>query len=380
MKKKRIPFNSAKEIGDELKYIEQSIKTPHISSDGEFTSKCNLFFEEFFSLQKSFLTTSCTSALEAVALLLNLKPGDEIILPSYTFVSTANAFILNGAKPIFIDIRADTLNLDEKLLESHITNKTKAIIPVHYAGVACEMDEIIKIANDNNIIVIEDNAHGLFGKYKGKYLGTFGAFSTQSFHETKNLTCGEGGALFINDKKYIERAEIILDKGTNRKEFLSGLEDKYSWVDYGSSYRLADLLAAFLYGQIRGYTEIQSKRKKIFNYYFKNLTDWAINNGVSLPTIPKHCESSYHIFYIIMPDKRSRDNLIDWLKKRDIKAVFHYIPLNSSKMSIKNGWDTSECPVSVRISETIIRLPFYHSLENKDLDIIINKIIDFKSI
>ena len=380
MKDKIIPFNSANEIGDELKYIGKAIKNSHISADGVFTEKCNHFFENFFSLKKSFLTTSCTSALEAVALLLNLKPGDEIILPSYTFVSTANAFILNGAKPIFIDIRADTLNLNEKLLESHITNKTKAIIPVHYAGVACEMDEIIKIANDNNIIVIEDNAHGLFGKYKDKYLGTFGTFSTQSFHETKNLTCGEGGALFINDKKYIDRAEIILDKGTNRKEFLSGLQDKYSWVDHGSSYRLADLLAAFLYGQIRGYTEIQSKRKKIFNYYFKNLTDWAMNNGVSLPTVPSHCQSSYHIFYLIMPNKPSRDKLINWLQNSNVKAVFHYIPLNSSKMSIKNGWDTSECPVSVRISETIIRLPFYHSLENKDLDIIINKIIDFKSI
>jgi dTDP-4-amino-4,6-dideoxygalactose transaminase len=380
MKNKKIPFNTAREIGDELKYIKNSIKNSHISSNGVFTNKCNVFFEEFFSLRKSFLTTSCTSALETVALLLNLEPGDEVIIPSYTFVSTVNPFILNGANPIFIDIRDDTLNMDEKLLESHITNKTKAIIPVHYAGVACEMDEINKIAKDNNIIVIEDNAHGLFGKYKGKYLGTFGTFSTQSFHETKNFTCGEGGALFINDKKYIDRAEIILDKGTNRKEFLSGLVDKYSWVDHGSSYRLADLLAAFLYGQIRSHKEIQSKRKKIFNYYFKNLTDWAINNGVSLPTIPKHCESSYHIFYIIMPDKRSRDNLIDWLNKRDINAVFHYIPLHNSRMSLMNKWNTSECPTSIRISDTIIRLPLYHSLEKKDLNYIIEKIMEYSVI
>ena len=377
MKDKIIPFNSANEIGDELKYIGKAIKNSHISADGVFTEKCNHFFENFFSLKKSFLTTSCTSALEAIAILLDLQPGDEIILPSYTFVSTANAFALNGVKPVFIDIREDTLNMDESLLTSHITDKTKAIIPVHYAGVSCEMDEINKIAKDNKIIVIEDNAHGLFGKYKGKYLGTLGTFSTQSFHETKNLTCGEGGALFINDSEYIDRAEIILDKGTNRKQFLSGQKDKYSWVDHGSSYRMADLLAAFLYGQIKGYSIIQSKRKKIFNYYYKSLTDWAINNEVLLPTIPSHCDSSYHIFYMIMPNKNSRDNLITWLSKNGIGSVFHYVPLHNSKMSIKNKWNTSECPIAIKKSDTIIRLPLFHSLEEKDLDFITGKILKY---
>ena len=288
MDKMEIGFNRVSEVGNEIRYIKNAIARKHISGAGRYTEKCNQIFEEKFLIKKSILATSCTHALEAASILLNIKPGDEIILPSYTFVSTANAFVLSGAKPVFIDIKRDTLNIDENLIEPLITEKTKAIIPVHYAGVSCEMDAILEIANENNLLVIEDNAHGLFGKYKNKFLGTLGTFSTQSFHETKNITCGEGGALFINDAKYIKRAEIIFDKGTNRRDFLKKKVNKYSWVDIGSSYRLSDLLAAFLFGQLENSEKIQKKRKKIWKKYYSLLKKWAIINNVLLPFIPPH--------------------------------------------------------------------------------------------
>jgi len=378
MNKKNIGFNIASKIGNETKYMNDAITGKHISGAGIYTKKCNEMLEEKFSLKKSILATSCTHALEAVSILLDIKPGDEVILPSYTFVSTANAFILNGAKPVFVDIRRDTLNMDENLLQSHITEKTKAIIPVHYAGVSCEMDTILKIAKENDIIIVEDNAHGLFGQYKEKYLGTFGSFSTQSFHETKNITCGEGGALFLNDIKYLERAEIIFDKGTNRQNFLKKQVNKYSWVDFGSSYRLADLLAAFLYGQLENSEKVQRKREKIWLRYFLLLKRWAQENSVRLPFIPSNCISSYHMFYLIMPSKISRNNLIIWLEKNRINSVFHYIPLHKSRMSKKYGWDNFECPITIEISDRIIRLPMFYSLKIKEVEYITKTIIEFE--
>ena len=377
MNKVEIGFNRVSKIGNEIKYLKDAITRKHISGAGFYTKKCNNIFEEKFSVKKSILGTSCTHALEAASILLNIKPGDEIIIPSYTFVSTANAFVLNGANPIFIDIRRDTLNIDENLIEPLITKKTKAIVPVHYAGVSCEMDAITEIAKKNNILIIEDNAHGLFGKYKNKFLGTFGTFSTQSFHETKNITCGEGGALFINDAKYIERAEIVFDKGTNRQNFLRKEVDKYSWVDIGSSYRLSDLLAAFLLGQLENSDKIQIKRKKIWHKYYILLEKWALLNSVQLPFIPSHCESSYHMFYLIMPNGKSRDNLIAWLEKHKINSVFHYLPLHKSTMSRNFGWNNSKCPITTEISERIIRLPMFFELKTKEIEYIVDKIIGF---
>ena len=379
MKNKNIPFNSASTVGNELSYIQNAINKKHISGAGEYTDKCNKLLEKTFDIKKSILSTSCTHALEAVSLLVNIQPGDEVILPSYTFVSTANAFVLNGAKPVFIDIRRDTLNIDENLIEPLITEKTKAIIPVHYAGVSCEMDAIIEIANENNLLIIEDNAHSLFGKYKNKFLGTFGTFSTQSFHETKNITCGEGGALFINNAKYIERAEIIFDKGTNRRDFLKKQVNKYSWVDVGSSYRLSDLLAAFLFGQLENSEKIQNKRKKIWHQYYSLLEKWALINNVLLPFIPSHCKSSYHMFYLVMPNGESRDKLIAWLDKNKINSVFHYLPLHRSTMSQNFGWDNSKCPITTEISERIIRLPMFFDLKAKEIEYIVDNIIRFQN-
>lgn len=375
----KIGFNIVSEVGNEINYVRDAVAKKHISGAGIYTKKCNKIFEKKFSIKKSILATSCTHALEAVSILLNIKPGDEVILPSYTFVSTANAFVLNGAKPVFIDIRRDTLNMDENLLKTLITKKTKAIIPVHYAGVSCELNTILEIAKENHIHVIEDNAHGLFGKYKEKFLGTFGTFSTQSFHETKNITCGEGGSLFVNDDKYIERAEIIFDKGTDRQNFLRKQVNKYSWVDNGSSYRLADLLAAFLYGQLECSEKIQKKRKNIWLKYHLLLETWAIENNVQLPYIPSHCKSSYHMFYLIMPNRKSRDKLINWLNKNKINSVFHYIPLHKSKMSKKFGWDRSKCPITVEISERIIRLPMFYNLRMKEIEYIVDKILMYRN-
>ena len=378
MKNKNIPFNLASTTGKELRYIQNAINKKHISGAGEYTDKCNDLLEKTFDLKKSILSTSCTHALEAVSFLLNIKPGDEVILPSYTFVSTANAFVSRGAKPVFIDIRRDTLNLNENLIEPLITKKTKAIIPVHYAGVSCEMDTIIEVANKNNILIIEDNAHGLFGKYKNKFLGTFGTFSTQSFHETKNITCGEGGSLFINDAKYIERAEIIFDKGTNRQKFFKKKVDKYSWVDSGSSYRLADLLAAFLYGQLENFEKIQLKREKIWQKYYALLKKWSSDNGVRMPFIPSHCKSSYHMFYLIMPSGKSRDKLITWLDRNKINSVFHYTPLHNSKMSKKFGQGSPECPTTIEISERIIRLPMFYNLKMIEIEYVAKQILNFQ--
>ena len=319
-------------MGTEGRYIEQAYDALHICGDGLFTRKCHELLESVVGVGKALLTTSCTHALEMSALLLNIKPGDEVIVPSFTFPSVVNAFVLRGAKPVFADIRPDTMNLDESKLAPLTTSKTRAIVPVHYAGVGCEMDEICSIAVRHGIAIVEDNAHGLFGRYRGRLLGTFGAMATQSFHETKNFSCGEGGALLINDPELVGRAEIIREKGTNRKQFFRGEVDKYTWVDTGSSYLPSDILAAILYAQLEVRDEIQAKRRKLWLRYEQELGSWADRGGVRLPFVPPHCDQTYHIFYLVMPDLQTRTALIKHLGSEQILSVFHYMPLHLSEM------------------------------------------------
>lgn len=374
----RIPFNKPTYLGHETDYIKNSLANWHVSGDGEFTKKCHTFLEELLNIPKALLTTSCTHALEMSAFLLDIQPGDEVIVPSFTFVSSINAFILRGAKPIFADVRRDTLNLDERLLPDLITDKTRAIVLVHYAGVACEMDTIMNIANHHNIPVIEDNAHALFSKYKGQYLGTFGQMATQSFHETKNFTCGEGGALLINDPELIERAEIIREKGTNRSRFFRGQIDKYSWVDVGSSYLPSDMLAAYLWAQFEQAEAIQNRRKDIWDYYQLHLPEWATLHNVQLPTIPDYVEQSYHMYYMLLPSLDLRTRLIDHLKQRDILSVFHYLPLHLSDMGKKYGGQVGDCPVTEDISDRLLRLPFFHALTRKEQDEVLASLFSFE--
>lgn len=380
VKKYDIDFNRPTIVGKELFYISQAIHNGYSAGDAAFTKKCHALLEQALKVPRVLLTTSCTHALEMSALLLQIKPGDEVIVPSFTFVSTANAFVLRGAKPVFVDIRPDTLNMDETKLEQLISENTKAILPVHYAGVGCEMDAICEIAARYRIPIVEDNAHGLFGKYKGRYLGTFGTFATQSFHETKNFICGEGGAILINDPGYIERAEIIREKGTNRSRFFRGQVDKYTWVDIGSSFLPSDLLAAFLYAQLEARDEIQEKRCRIWHYYHDHLGDWANDNGVQLPTIPAYCEQSYHMYYMLLPSLDYRQALIKHLKQNGILAVFHYLPLNLSDMGRKYGGKAGDCPVTEDISDRLLRLPFYNNLEEENQARVVNVIKEFDPI
>jgi len=359
-----------------MAYIQQTMQGSHISGDGEFTQKCHKLLQDALVIPKVLLTTSCTHALEMAALLLGIQPGDEVIIPSFTFVSTVNAFVLRGAHPVFIDIRPDTLNLDESLLEALITERTRAIVPVHYAGVGCEMDTIMGIAQEYNIPVVEDNAHGLFGKYKGKYLGTFGALATQSFHETKNFTCGEGGALMINDPDYIQQAEIIREKGTNRSRFFRGQVDKYTWVDLGSSYLPSDILAAILYAQLEKRDMIQEKRASIWHYYERKLQDWAQASGVRLPYIPADCQQAYHMFYMILPSLAYRQALIAHLKSQGILSVFHYLPLHLSKMGRQFGGQEGDCPVTEDLSDRLLRLPFYNTMDDTQLEFVVDSIMN----
>ena len=325
-------------------------------------------------VKKALLTTSCTHALDMSALLLNLEPGDEVILPSFTFVSTVNAFILRGAKPVFADIRPDTLNIDETKIEPLINEHTKAIYVVHYAGVGCEMDRILEIAQKHHLFVVEDNAHGLFGKYRGKFLGTFGCMATQSFHETKNISCGEGGALLINDPAFIERAEIIREKGTNRSRFFRGQVDKYTWVDLGSSYLPSDILAAIFFRSWKKRMEFSINENKFGMNYQEGLADWANTNNVQLPFIPDHCEQSYHMFYLLLPDLEHRQDFIAYLKNKKINAVFHYVPLHTSDMGNGFGYKAGDLPVTENVSDRLVRLPFYNDLENKDQEYVIQTI------
>ncbi len=372
-----IPFNRPVLVGTESQYIAEAMARGHISGDGYFTKQCHRLLEESLGISKALLTTSCTHALEMAALLLEIAPGTEVIFPSFTFVSTVNAFVLRGARPIFCDIRPDTLNLDENQVERLITSRTRAIVPVHYAGVGCEMDALQEIADRHGLPLVEDNAHGLFGKYRGRYLGTFGAFATQSFHETKNFSCGEGGALLINDRTAMERAEIIREKGTNRSRFFRGQVDKYTWVDLGSSYLPSEILAAFLYAQLQARESIQSKRKQIWETYATGLSEWAGKHDVQLPFIPEYCEQSYHMFYLLLPDLERRQGLINFLRQRDILSVFHYLPLHLSDMGRKFGGQPGDCPVTEQQSDRLIRLPFYNDLSQEDQERIIESVKEF---
>jgi dTDP-4-amino-4,6-dideoxygalactose transaminase len=374
----RIPFNRSSLIGKEMTYIAEAMRIGQIAGDQSFTKKCHALLERELGVHKALLTTSCTHALEMAAILLNIKPGDEVIVPSFTFVSTVNAFVLRGAKPVFIDVRPDTLNLDESKLAKLITPKTRAIVPVHYAGVGCEMDAIIHIAQSHNIPVIEDNAHGLFAKYRGKFLGTFGTLATQSFHETKNFTCGEGGALLVNDPSLSERAEIIREKGTNRSQFFRGQVDKYTWLDIGSSYVMSDVLAAFLCGQLELWPEIQKKRKSIWEFYDKNLKDWTHERNIRQPIIPAHCDQAYHMYYLLLPTLAVRTALINHLKSRGILSVFHYLPLHLSEYGRQFGGQPGDCPVCEDVSDRLLRLPFFNQLSEDEQSQVVAAIKDFR--
>jgi len=357
--------------------MRQAIANFQISGDGPFTSRCQQLLEELVGCSRAFLTTSCTDALEMAALLLDIQPGDEVILPSFTFVSTANAFALRGAKPVFIDVRPDTLNLDEKALEGLITPRTKAIVPVHYAGVGCEMDAILEIASRHGVAVVEDNAHGLFGRYRGRNLGTFGELATLSFHETKNISCGEGGALLINDLKHLELAEVLRSKGTNRSRFFRGQVDKYTWVNLGSSFLPSDLLAAFLCAQREEREEIQRRRERLWKFYDARLKAWSGEHSVGLPVVPPHCDQAYHMFYLILPSLQDRQALIQHLLKSGISAVFHYVPLHLSDMGQRLGGFAGQCPVTEDISDRLLRLPFFNDLTEGQQDTVVHSLVEF---
>lgn len=378
-KARPIPFNVPTQVGCELTYLAQSIQSTRISGDGAFTKKCHQLLEETLGVSKVLLTTSCTHALEMAGLLLTIQAGDEVIVPSFTFVSTINAFALRGARPVFADIRPDTLNLDETKLEALITPRTKAIVPVHYGGVGCEMDLIGAIADHYGIPVVEDNAHGLYARYKGRDLGTFGVMATQSFHETKNFTCGEGGALLINAPQYVEQAEIIREKGTNRSRFFRGQVDKYTWVDVGSSYLPSDMLAAYLYAQLEARVQIQHKRKVLWESYAKLLQPWAEKQGIGLPTVPAHCDQAYHLFYLLMPSLEVRTAFINYLKTQGIQSVFHYLPLHTSQMGQAFGGQVGDCPVTESVSDRLVRLPFYTDMTAVDLERVVDAIEHFQA-
>lgn len=372
-----IPFNRPSFEGREQVYIAQAIANGHISGDGPFTKRCQAFLEEALGVPRVLLTTSCTHALEMAAVLLDIRPGDEVIVPSFTFVSTVNAFVLRGARPVFADVRPDTLNLDETRLEPLVTERTKAVVPVHYAGVGCEMRAIGKIAARHDLPVVEDNAHGLFGRYRGRHLGTFGALAALSFHETKNFYCGEGGALIVNDPALADRADVIREKGTNRARFLEGRVEKYTWVDMGSSWLPSDLLAAFLYAQLEAKERILEKRRRVWERYHEALSDWAAERNIRLPVVPKACLQSYHMYYLIVPSSRSRAALIRHLKSRGILGVFHYQPLHLSDMGRRYGGKPGDCPVTEHVSERLIRLPFYNNLDSESQDRVIRAIREF---
>ncbi|HEY8600372.1 MAG TPA: dTDP-4-amino-4,6-dideoxygalactose transaminase [Thermomicrobiales bacterium] len=374
----RVPFNRPSVSPTTAENVAQALAGTHASGDGPFTHRCHRYLERRLDVPKALLTTSCTHALEMAALLLDFQPGDEVIVPSFTFTSTINAFALRGAQPVFADIRPDTLNLDEALLEQLVTPRTKAIIPVHYAGVGCEMDVITQVAERHNLAVVEDNAHGLFGKYRGRHLGTFGSLATQSFHETKNISCGEGGALLINDRRYTEAAEIIREKGTDRSRFVRGQVDKYSWASLGSSYLPADLLAAVLYSQFEYAEQIQATRQQIWATYFGALRTWAESRYIRLPYVPDYCEQAYHMFYLILPSQEARQSLIGHLRTRGILSVFHYLPLHLSTMGRRYGGREGDCPITEAVSDRLLRLPFYNSMTEQELQEVIDALSDWQ--
>ena len=372
-----IPFNVPPRVGTEEKYIQEAIQSHKICGDGDFTKRCNAWLEEKTGAAKALLTTSCTHATEMAALLADIRAGDEVIMPSYTFVSTADAFVLRGATAVFIDIRPDTMNMDEKLIEDAITERTKAIVPVHYAGVACEMDTIMEIAARHNLMVIEDAAQAIGSTYKGRPCGSIGDFGCFSFHETKNLSMGEGGALLIRDKEYIERAEIIREKGTNRSKFYRGEIDKYTWVDAGSSYLPSELNAAYLWAQLEQYDVIQGNRMNIWKRYYEAFRDLEEEGRIKLPEIPEDCEQNAHMFYIKARDISERDCLIQYLGEQEIKAVFHYIPLHTALAGKRYGRFHGEDRYTTKESERLLRLPLYHQMTEEENEKVIKAVREF---
>lgn len=372
-----IRFNVPPYTGKELEYIKQAVEAQKICGDGEFTKKCSEWIEKKTGTKKCLLTTSCTHATELSALLADIKEGDEVIMPSYTFVSTADAFVLRGAKAVFVDIRPDTMNIDETKIEEAVTEKTKAIVPVHYAGVSCEMDTIMDIAARHNLTVIEDAAQGILSTYKGKMLGTIGTFGCYSFHETKNFSMGEGGALLIQDEKYIEEAEIMREKGTNRSKFFRGQIDKYTWVNYGSSYLPSELNAAYLYAQLELADEIFNDRMNSYNRYYEALMPLKEQGRIELPCVPEGCTHNAHMFYIKAKDLKERTALIDHLKKNNILAVFHYIPLHSAPAGKKFGRFSGDDVYTTKESERLLRLPMYYGLKPEQVDNICEQVMEF---
>jgi len=373
----KIPFNKPFIAGKELYYIAQAVTYGNIAGDGLFTQNCSRILEERFGIHRVLLTPSCTAALEMAAILCDLKPGDEVILPSFTFVSTANAVVRLGVRPVFIDIRPDTLNIDDALVEKAITDKTRAIFPVHYAGVGCEMDRIMTIARKYGLKVVEDAAQGVHAFYNGQALGSIGDLGTYSFHETKNFICGEGGALCINDPLLVERAEIIRDKGTNRKQFFRGQVDKYTWVDEGSSYVPSEICSAFLYAQLEMMDAISERRRRIYQFYRHHLKPLAAEGMLRLPVMPEDCSGNYHLFYILLPDNTTRNGLMDHLRANNITAVFHYIPLHSAPMGVKFGYRAEDLPVTEELSGRLLRLPIYYEITTEEQKRVVEAIAEY---
>ena len=374
-----IPFNIPPYVGTELDYVEQAVGNKKICGDGSFTKKCHHWLETAFSCQKALLTTSGTTALEMAAILCDLKPGDEVILPSFTFSTTATAFVLVGAKLVFVDIRPDTMNIDETKIEAAITDKTKVIVPVHYAGVACEMDVIMDIARKHDLLVVEDSAQGVMGTYKGKALGTIGDMGCYSFHETKNYSMGEGGALMINDPKYNDRAEIIREKGTNRARFFRGQVDKYTWVDYGSSYLPSDMNAAYLWGELEVAAKVNNNRLSTWSAYYDAFSGLEREHLIELPTIPEGCEHNAHMFYIKLRGLEQRTDFISFLKSRGVQASFHYVPLHSSPAGKRFGRFDGDDEFTTKESDRLVRLPMYYGMSRKDRDYVIETVLDYFS-
>ena len=373
-----IDFNRPAFVGSELEYIQDAIHRGMLCGDGIYTKKCSQWMEKEFDVSRVMLTTSCTHALEMAAFLCDIQPGDEVIMPSYTFVSTADAFVLRGAKIVFVDIRPDTMNLDEKLIEQAITPKTKVIVPVHYAGVACEMDTIMDIAHRHGLKVVEDAAQGVDACYKGKALGTIGDFGCYSFHETKNFTMGEGGALLFQKEEYLEKAEILREKGTVRSNFFRGQVDKYRWMDYGSSYLPSELNAAYLYAQLEAKDKIQKKRMEIYEYYHRNLADLAAEGKVEQPYVPQECEHNAHMYYLKVKDMKVRTRLLAYLRENGICSVFHYVPLHSAPAGQKFGRFAGEDVYTTKESERLLRLPMFYNLDMEDVKRIVDVIHKFQ--
>ncbi|MDG1838334.1 MAG: dTDP-4-amino-4,6-dideoxygalactose transaminase [Phycisphaerales bacterium] len=370
-----IPFNRPYVVGPEFKYLADAIVRGHSAGDGHYTRLCSDLLQQRSGASSVLLTTSCTSALELAALLLDIQPGDEVIMPSYTFVSTANAFVLRGAKPVFVDIREDTLNMDERLIEAAITDRTRAIVPVHYGGVACDMDVIMDISHRHCIPVVEDAAQGVNATWKGKWLGTIGDIGTWSFHETKNVICGEGGAIVLNNTALIERAEILREKGTNRSQFLRGQVDKYTWVDVGGSFLLSDLLSAFLFAQLEHMDDITRRRKSLWQRYDDALRPVSERLGLDLPVVPDGCVSNCHMYHVRVRSMEERDAMIADLRKRDMQSVFHYVPLHTSPFARGKGWSDYDLPVTEREWSRLLRLPLYPELQGEDVDQVIDSVI-----